>query len=33
LSQKIGKEMRDDAADLKPEEAATLVLLRTRLAA
>jgi len=32
LSQKIRKELRDDIADLKPEEAATLVLLQTRLA-
>ena len=33
LSQKIPKEPRDDIADLKPEEVATLVLLQTRLAA
>ena len=33
LGQKIRKELRDDIADLKPDEAATLVLLQTRLAA
>jgi hypothetical protein len=33
LNKKIRKELRDDIADLKPEEAATLVLLQTRLAA
>ena len=33
LKQKIRKQLRDDIPDLKPEEAATLVLLQTRLAA
>jgi DNA topoisomerase-1 len=32
LKQKIRKELRDDIAQLRPEEAATLVLLQTRLA-
>jgi DNA topoisomerase-1 len=31
LKQKIRKEPRDDIAALRPEEAATLVLLQTRL--